>query len=184
VGAGDGRAATNDGRAAALLLCPFGPMWSNNYPVEAFVDRVRGVLRRHGADPSRLVVAPMLLTRPGVHSLLATADVYLDSFPHTGSHSLFDAIEAGLPCVSLLGQTFRGRHGPALLLEMGLDDLVARDVTSYERTAMQLGRDAALRQSVRWRMREAQRPLFLNPSQYCANLAKRYERLAEPFLAR
>jgi predicted O-linked N-acetylglucosamine transferase (SPINDLY family) len=165
---------------AALLLVPFGPMWSNTYPTEEFVARATAALRRAGSD-APLLVAPMLPSRAQVQALLrgAAVDVYLDSFPHTGSHSLFDAMELGIPCVSLLGRTLRGRHGPALLLELDLPESVASGVDGYERTAVQLGRDAAMRDAFRRRTLDALRrpPLFLDPPRFGARMAELYEQL-------
>ena len=161
---------------SVLLLYPFGS-WSESYPVAAFMRRMREVFRRAGIDANRLIVAPRLAGRAEVKELLKNADVYLDSFPHSGSHSLLDALETGLPSVALHGVTLRGRHGAAMLLEMGLDELVTRDEHQYVTLAAQLAADADRRAGIARRIAAAldPPPPFLHSRAYAAKVAPLYE---------
>jgi predicted O-linked N-acetylglucosamine transferase (SPINDLY family) len=70
------------------------------------------------------------------------------------------AVECGLPLVTLEGQFMRGRLASGILRHMGQPELVAIDATGYVELAVNLGSDSAYRQSIRQRMDEARDRLF------------------------
>ena len=125
-----------------LLLHPFNPNWSSDYPVRHFRAEMEQVLERHGVSASRLVLSTARLpSRSDVKALLALGDIYLDTFPFGGVNSLVDPLELGLPVVAWEGDTMRSRMGAALLRSLGLDELIATDDAGYQKICTGLAGD-------------------------------------------
>jgi predicted O-linked N-acetylglucosamine transferase (SPINDLY family) len=65
----------------------------------------------------------------------------------------------GVPVVSLAGATAVGRGGLSILSNVGLPELVARDIAQYQRIAVELARDLprlnTLRRTLRERMQNS-----------------------------
>lgn len=97
--------------------------------------------RKRGIDPERIIFAdrvPMAdhLAR---HRL---ADLSLDTFNYTGHSTSADALWAGLPLVTKLGQGFAARVAASLLNAIGLSELVAGSTQDYERLALELAENS------------------------------------------
>jgi predicted O-linked N-acetylglucosamine transferase (SPINDLY family)/glycosyltransferase involved in cell wall biosynthesis len=162
-----------------LLLYPFSPSWSNAYPITTFMRRLVNNMAALNLDVSRLVVLPGLAGREEVKSYLRVADVYLDSFPHSGSHSLYDPLELGIPAVAMDGDNLRGRHGGAMIRDLGLPEWVAADEAGYVEAARKLGTDRALRATVRERILKgvAKPARFIDPKFYSGQIGQMLEQL-------
>lgn len=96
-------------------------------------------------------------------------DLSLDTFPFNGGLATLEASWAGVPVVTLRGQSFGGRLAAGLLVQLGLDDLVTDTIEEYRARAVALAGNlpalATLRQTVRRRMEESllfDAPLFAN----------------------
>ena len=148
-----------------LLLHPFNPNWSSEYPIARFRADFERVLVSHGVDSSRLAISTLRFTsRTDVKGLLSLGNVYLDTFPFGGVTSLVDPLELGLPVVVWEGETFRSRMGAALLRTLELPDLIATSPAHYEAIALKLAADPVHRQlsSTRIVQRMENAPLFLD----------------------
>ena len=93
-----------------------------------------------GLNPNRLIFAPRMdlddhLAR---HRL---ADLFLDTLPCNAHTTASDALWAGLPVLTLSGQTFAGRVAASLLTAIGLTELNTKSTEDYEAIAIQLGQD-------------------------------------------
>lgn len=114
--------------------------------------RVLEEVRARGVDASRIVWAP----RMEVASHLARhahADLFLDSF-YCGAHTTCsDALWAGLPVLTLAGETFASRVSASLLHAIGLPELVTRDVAGYEAQALRWATSPAALADLRQRLR-------------------------------
>lgn len=165
---------------ARLLLHPFNPNWTNAYPVKQFERSMREVFRRHGIDESRLMISTDLLpTRRDVRGLLAIGDVYLDSYPLSGSVSLVDPLEAGLPAVIWHGETFRSLLAASMVSDLGIPELITSDESGYVDLAVRLATDAGYRHGIRDRIRDqmAKTPRFFDCAAYGQEVGKVLEKL-------
>ncbi|MEX2644200.1 MAG: hypothetical protein WD270_12145 [Acetobacterales bacterium] len=140
---------------AVLALYPFNPNWTDRYPVWLLARRLSRSLSAAGVDTGRVRLLPPFADRGGVDGLLAVADLYLDSFPFTGSGSLVDPLRLGLPALTCAGESQRGLQGPSMLRSLRLDDLVASDPEDYVRRVVALGRGAPTLRFLRTRLAEA-----------------------------
>ena len=66
------------------------------------------------------------------------ADLFLDTLPYNAHTTASDALWAGLPVLTCLGQTFAGRVAASLLNAIGLPELITTTLDAYERMAVHL----------------------------------------------
>src|SRR5947209_4332681 len=130
-----------------LMLMPFGPNWTNEYPRSRFLGHIWEMARRRDVAPSRLHVLNVIPApeRQDIRELVRAADVYLDSYPFGGSTSLMEPLETGVPVVVQRGSQLRGAMASGIMRELDLPELIADDEASYIRIAVELARDPQLR---------------------------------------
>ncbi|MCM8594070.1 glycosyltransferase family 41 protein, partial [Accumulibacter sp.] len=105
-------------------------------------QEVVGNLRREaqgrGVDADRLVFASRVT---GLDEHLARqrlADLFLDTLPYNAHTTAGDALWAGLPVLTCLGNAFAGRVAASLLHAVGLPELVTDSLADYEALAQRL----------------------------------------------
>jgi len=162
-----------------LLLLPFNPNWASAFPVKQFERTLTEMCARHGVARERFILAKSLPSRADVKSLERIADVYLDTFPFSGSISVIDPLEIGLPPVIQEGATHRSRMASALLRELGVPELVTASEAEYMALAIKLGTDLAFRRktSASILQKMALRPKFINSRAYGQGLSELLESL-------
>ena len=105
---------------------------------------LRKEAQARGIDPTRLVFAGRV---PLVEDHLARyrqADVFLDTHPYNAHTTAADALMAGLPVVSYMGNSFPSRVAGSLLHAIGMPELATHSLADYEALALQLAQDPAL----------------------------------------
>ena len=90
------------------------------------------------------------------------ADVYLDSIGWSGGNTTLEALAWGTPMVTLRGQWMRGCHSAAVLEELGLAHWIADSPDTFIELATRLGKDQALRETVRKTIRERSSDVYDN----------------------
>eukprot|EP00755_Sulcionema_specki_P018785 Sspe_Gene.67760::Locus_39976_Transcript_1_1_Confidence_1.000_Length_1623::g.67760::m.67760/K09667/OGT; protein O-GlcNAc transferase len=125
---------------AALVVVEWGDVPHN-------LATLRAEAAARGVDPSRVQAMPYVL--PAAHARVKAelCTMVLDTPGYNGHVSTLDVLNVGLPVVSLLGTTFRGRAASSLLTAAGAGQLVASTYREYEDIAVGLLQDteAALR---------------------------------------
>jgi protein O-GlcNAc transferase len=114
-----------------------------------------------GVDPSRLVFAP----RAEISQHLARhrlADLFLDNLPVNAHTAASDALWAGLPVLTCMGESFVGRVAASLLNAVGLPELVTHSLDEYESLGLKLATDHLLIDSIRRKLDDNRKmcPLF------------------------
>jgi predicted O-linked N-acetylglucosamine transferase (SPINDLY family) len=85
----------------------------------------------------RLVFAPRVAPADYL-ARLKQADLFLDTLPYNAHTTASDALWAGLPLVTTMGETFASRVAGSLLHAVGLPELIAPDLAGYEALALEL----------------------------------------------
>jgi len=102
---------------------------------------VRRNLRTHAAlktvDPQRLHFVERLPT-PEYLARYGVADLFLDTHPYNAGTTASDALWAGLPVLTMAGNTFAARVGASLLNAIGLTELITTTREQYEDLAVEL----------------------------------------------
>ncbi|OHB29321.1 MAG: hypothetical protein A2790_13180 [Phenylobacterium sp. RIFCSPHIGHO2_01_FULL_69_31] len=90
------------------------------------------------------------LSHEGFMAHLAHIDVLLDPLHFGSGNTLYEGMAAGVPIVTWPGRFMRGRIVAAAYAQMEIaDPPIARDADDYARIAVELGRDADRRSSLR-----------------------------------
>lgn len=115
---------------------------------ELVKDNLRHEAMKRGVDPSRLVFAPK---RPSPDHLARhrLADLFLDTLPYNAHTTASDALWAGLPVLTCMGETFAGRVAASLLHAVGLPELVTHSLNEYKALATSLAREPKLLERLR-----------------------------------
>jgi protein O-GlcNAc transferase len=146
-----------------LNAVPGSVLWLLANEAEA-MDRLRAVAAGQGIDPARLIFAPYL---PSARHLARhrLADLFLDTLPYNAHTTASDALWAGLPVLTQMGQAFAGRVAASLLNAVGLPEMIMRDAAAYEALAIALGRDPARAAALKAKLTAAipTAPLFNTP---------------------
>jgi len=118
---------------------------------ETAAANLRREAQRRGVEPGRLVFAQRLPLADHLarHRL---ADLFLDTLPYNAHTTASDALWAGLPVLTRLGETFAGRVAGSLLTAVGLPELITRSAAEYEELAVALGREPARLLALRGRL--------------------------------
>ncbi|WP_052730172.1 O-linked N-acetylglucosamine transferase, SPINDLY family protein [Sphingomonas sp. SRS2] len=100
---------------------------------------LRAEAERHGIAADRITFADRM---PMAAHLArhAHADLFLDTFAYNAHTTASDALWAGIPLVTKLGQGFAARVGASLLQAIGLPELITRDIQAYEQLALDLAK--------------------------------------------
>jgi protein O-GlcNAc transferase len=104
---------------------------------EIAADNLKVQARKRGVNPERIVIAK----KESLPEHLARhkhADLFLDTFNYNAHTTASDALWAGVPVVTRLGQGFAARVGASLLTAMGLPELITHSEAEYEQLALEL----------------------------------------------
>jgi len=96
-----------------------------------------------GVDPERLIFAARVASLPEHLARQRLADLFLDTLPYNAHTTASDALWAGLPVLTQLGETFAGRVAASLLTAIDLPDLITSTPEQYQALAIALGKDPA-----------------------------------------
>lgn len=168
---------------ATLALYPFGSTPSD-------VPYLKHALKREaeaaGVDFSRVRILPPFDSAMAIRHFLRTTDVYLDSFPFTGVHSLLDPLMAGIPAVTLAGDSLRSNLGSSLLHELGFPEWVATTPSAYEEIVRALVTNSEALRAAKKRVDEAmaRSNRFFDTTWHSSQFARILENIASDRLVR
>jgi predicted O-linked N-acetylglucosamine transferase (SPINDLY family) len=112
-------------------------------------------------NPERLIFANRM--PPSDHlARHRAADLFLDTLPYNAHTTASDALWAGLPVLTCLGETLVGRVAASLLRAIGLPELITTTPAQYERLAIELATNPERLASIRRRLADNRltTPLF------------------------
>jgi predicted O-linked N-acetylglucosamine transferase (SPINDLY family) len=161
-----------------LLASPGGVLW-----LLVSAEGVKANLRREaearGVGGERLVFGDVLPLEDHLarHRL---ADLFLDTAPINAHTTASDALWAGLPVLTILGDSFAGRVAASLVRTVGLPELVAASLADYEAIALELAADPAKLAALKARLatQRGTAPLF-DIARYTADLERAYAAMVE-----
>ena len=113
---------------SVLLLYTDIPSAAKNLKIEA---------EKRGVDPARLIFGDKLI-RSKYLARCRSADLFLDTLPYNAGATASDALWAGLPVLTCMGESFASRYAASLLVAIGLPELVTKTQAEYEALAIEL----------------------------------------------
>jgi predicted O-linked N-acetylglucosamine transferase (SPINDLY family) len=133
-----------------LAAVPGSVLWLLETSTEA-KENLRREARRAGIDAQRLIFAP----RVGVGEHVArnaAADLFLDTYPYGAHTTANDALLAGLPLLTCVGETLVSRIAGSQLTAIGLPELITGSFADYEALALKLATEPTLLKRYRDRL--------------------------------
>jgi predicted O-linked N-acetylglucosamine transferase (SPINDLY family) len=103
-------------------------------------NNLRKEAQARGVDPSRIIFADKLSQAEHL-ARHKHADLFMDTFNVNAHTTASDALWAGLPVVTKVGEQFAARVAASLLNAIGLPELVTRSDAEYEALITNLATD-------------------------------------------
>ena len=119
---------------AILKACDNSVLWMIGDNEWAQLNLIENA-QEQGVDPTRIIFAKK---KPQDAHLarLPLGDLALDTYPCCGHTTTSDALYAGLPVLTLLGNSFHSRVSASLLAAQGLDELITQSIGEYATNAV------------------------------------------------
>ena len=127
---------TFDGWMNILRAVDGSVLWLIEDNITALGNLKSEALKR-GISSDRIIFAPRL-PLPEHLARHKLADLFLDTLPYNAHTTASDALWAGLPVLTCVGETFPGRVASSLLNAFGLPELVTHSQEGYESLAIDL----------------------------------------------
>jgi predicted O-linked N-acetylglucosamine transferase (SPINDLY family) len=133
-----------------------------------------------GVAPERLVFAARVGSVADHLARHRLADLFLDTLPYNAHTTASDALWAGLPVLTQIGESFAGRVAASLLTAIGLPELIANTNEQFENLAIALATAPEKLSSIRERlaMNRSMSPLF-DTKLFTRHLESAYAAMAE-----
>ncbi len=107
---------------------------------ETAAENLRREARARDVDAGRLIFAARMAL-PEHLARHRAADLFIDTLPCNAHTTASDALWAGLPVLTRMGESFAARVAASLLYAIGLPELVTTTQEQYESTAIELASD-------------------------------------------
>lgn len=172
--------ATFDGWMRILKTVDRSVLWlfqENTWAIE----NLKKEAEKQGIAANRLLFAERL-PLPEHLARHRQADLFLDTFPYNAHTTTSDALWAGLPVLTMMGESFASRVAGSLLNAIGLSELTTTSQAEYESLAIELANNtqklASIKQSLGNNRLAA--PLFDTPL-FTKNLEAAYIKMYERY---
>jgi protein O-GlcNAc transferase len=135
-----------------------------------------------GVDPGRLVFAKRLPSAEDHLARYRLADIFLDTLPYNAHTTASDALWAGLPVLTQMGNTFAGRVAASLLSAIDLPELITHSRDEYEALAIELAHNREKLQAIREKLQRNRltTPLF-DTALYTKHLEAAYKAMYQRY---
>lgn len=121
----------------------------NNAKASANLKKEAGI---RGVDQDRLVFATRMSLLTDHLARQRLADLFLDTLPYNAHTTASDALWAGLPVLTCIGETFAGRVAASLLNALGLPELITSTPQAYEALAIELATNPTKLAHIKWKL--------------------------------
>ena len=163
-----------------LLQVPGSALWLQSSSQEKVKENLRREAQARGVDPDRLVFAEKIESMADHLARHRLADVFLDTLPFNAQTTAVDALWAGLPVLTCLGQSSFGRVAGSVLMALGREELVTKDVQAYEAQAVRIGLDSGYARELKEKLerKKVEAPLF-DTARLTRHMERAYEQMHE-----
>lgn len=149
-------------------------------------DATRNLIREaeaRGISADRIVLGGRL-ARPEYLARYRACDLFLDTLPFNAGTTASDALWAGLPVLTCMGDAFASRMAGSLLTALKLPELITSTLEEYERVAIKLATDATSLSALRDRLAKALRDeLLFDTRSVTRHIETAYSMMYERYLA-
>ena len=166
--------------ANILTQIPKSVLWllSDN---ENSKKNLKREFEKKNIDPKRIIFCEKAPISEHL-SRIKHADLFLDTFPYNAHTTCSDSIWAGLPLLTLEGESFQSRVASSLLKTSSLNELIVKSESEYVEKAVHIARNKAYLNELKKKLiigRE-KNSLFDNVS-FTKNVEKAYIKVLEKY---
>ena len=138
-------------------------LWLSEANQTAVVN-LRKEAEKRGLDPQRLVFAKRMQL-PEYLASYQIADLFLDTLPYNAGATASDALWAGLPVITCIGESFASRMAASLLTAINLPELITNTRAEYGILAIELATNRVKHQNIKNKLaaNRLTTPLFDTP---------------------
>ena len=150
---------------------------------QSAAENLKMEAEKRGVNPARLIFGEKLI-RSQYLARFRSADLFLDTLPYNAGATASDALWAGLPVLTCMGEGFASRVAASLLFAIGLPELVTATSVEYEELAIELARNPIKLKSIKDKL-ESNRlttPLF-NTALFTKHIEVAYTEMYERYQA-
>ncbi len=131
-----------------LKQTPGSVLWLSK-PSAAAIANLKQHSHMRGVDSNRILFAERVPSRVDHLSRLRLADLFLDT-PYFNAHTTAaDALWAGLPVLTILGDTFAGRVAASQLTALDMPELISESMQSYYSKALEYSHNPELLKQIK-----------------------------------
>ena len=161
-----------------LQRVPGSVLWLQGDGQEQIKENLRREASARGVDPARLVFAVKLESMAEHLARHRVADVFLDTLPFNAQTTAVDALWAGLPVLTCMGESIFARMAGSVLMALGMGELVSKDWQEYEEKAVRVGLEEGYAKSLKERLERnrVDAPLF-DTQRLTHNMERAYEQM-------
>jgi protein O-GlcNAc transferase len=121
----------------------------DDYQFARFYERLQRAFAAAGLEADKFCRIVDNQPRDRFFALMRCMDIYLDTLDFSGFTTAFQALQCGLPIVTMEGALMRGRLASGLLRRIGLEDAVAADPERYVQVAARMAREPSWRAALK-----------------------------------
>ena len=137
-----------------------------------------------GIDPSRIIFAKRVELMADHLARYALADLFLDTHPYNAHTTAVDSLKAGVPVLTLIGESFASRVAASLLRSIGLPELITTTWAEYEALAIDLATHSERLGAIRGSLKKNRFTTALfNTPLFAKNLESAYIKMYERYEA-
>jgi predicted O-linked N-acetylglucosamine transferase (SPINDLY family) len=161
-----------------LQRVPGSVLWLQGGGQEKVKENLSKEASARGVDPTRLVFAHKIESMADHLARHRAADVFLDTLPFNAQTTAVDALWAGLPVLTCLGESAIGRTAGSVLMALGMDELVTTSLQDYEEQAVRIGVESGYAKSLKDKLERNRKeaPLF-DTQRLTRNMESAYEQM-------
>ena len=128
---------------------------------ELIANNLRAEAKARGISSDRLIFVPRIDYRDYL-SRFSLFDLFLDTFPYNAGATASDALWAGLPVLTCMGESFASRVAASLLKAIDLPELITHSQQEYEAKAIELATNPVLLKATKDKLaaNKLTKPLF------------------------
>jgi len=147
------------------------------------VENLKKEAEKQGIAPDRLVFAERM-PLPEHLARHRQANLFLDTLPYNAHTTTSDALWAGLPVLTLMGNSFASRVAASLLNAIGLPELITNTQEEYETLAVGLAQNPQKLADIKLKLVNSRltTPLF-DTQLFTKNLEAAYSKMYERYQA-
>ena len=108
-------------------------------------------------------------------------DLFLDTYPFNGHSTSCDAIWAGLPILTLMGETYGSRVSASLLSSVKLDSLITHSIDDYVKLAVNLATNPQKLLKFREKIMNKSSLDLFNTNKFTKNLEAGYQKVYDRY---